>query len=259
MVFFEDFGKTVRDLFKKEDYEANGVTLTCTTEDATFSTECLFPGGNKFIVAHKSYGKAEFGERNKLGKRLKYTFPSLLDRFNMKFEASKSEGGLSVEYAEGEIAAKCKAELGNNFSLTCEVAKEVEGLWVGGELKFNSTDGLEQYKAGMHYENDDTKLSFKTDFDELHVKLWKRYCSKGSISANYDLDLNREEALVSVGGIWDLDEQCWIQGFLQTDGNTYLLYKHKLSDRLSAGVGTSFILHNILNEINVSYKLEFEA
>jgi len=263
MVFFEDFGKTVRDLLRKADYEGHGMTLTCTAENSKLSTEFLFPGGNKFIAADKRYGNIKLEAQDKLEKRLEYNSPTLMERFNVRFGISKFEGALTTDYAEGQLASKCKVELltrrGEKFAFTGEVAKEVKGLWIGGELKYNTVDGLEEAKVGMHYEKDDTELSFRTDFEELNVQLWKKYCSRGSIAANYDLDLNCERALVSVGGIFNLDEHCLIRGFLQNDGTTYLLYNQKLSDQLSASVGTSFVLHKIMNNVNVSYRLEFEA
>lgn len=263
MVFFEDFGKTVRDLLKKGDYEGHGMTLTCTTENSKLSTEWLFPGGNKFSAADKRYGNIKLEARDKYEKRFEYNSPTLMEKFNMRFGISKSEGALSADYAEGQLAAKCKVELltrsGEKFAFTGEVATEMQGLWIGGELKCNTVDGLTKTKVGMHYEKDDTELSFRTDFDELNVQLWKKYYSRGSMAANYDLDLNYERALVSVGGIFNLDEHCLIRGFLQSDGNTYLLYRQKLSDQLSASVGTSFVLHKIMSNVNVSYRLEFEA
>jgi len=263
MVFFEDFGKTVRDLLKKGDYEGHGMTLTCTTANSKLSTECLLPGGSKFSVADERYGNIKLEARDELEKRFEYNSPTLMERFNVKFGISKFEGALSTDYAEGQLAAKCKVELltksGEKFALTGEVAKEMQGLWIGGELKCTSVNGLEEAKVGMHYEKDGTELSFRTDFDELNVQLWKKYSSRGSMAANYDLNLNCEGALVSVGGILNLDEHCLIRGFLQSDGNTYLLYKQKLSDQLSASVGTSFVLNKIMSNVNVSYRLEFEA
>jgi len=263
MVFFEDFGKTVRDLLNKGDYEGHGMTLTCTTENSKLSTECLFPGGNKLSAADKRYGNIKLEALDKLGKRFEYNSPTLMEKFNVRFGISNSEGALSTDYIEEQLGAKCKVELlarrGDNLTFTGEVAKEMQGLWIGGELKCNTVDGLKGAKVGMHYEKDDTELSFRTDFDELNVQLWKNYCSRGSMAANYDLDLNCERALVSVGGIFHLDEQCLIRGFLQSDGNTYLMYRQKLSDQLSASVGTSFVLHKIMSNVNVSYRLEFEA
>jgi len=263
MVFFEDFGKTVRDLFKLEHYEANLVSLTCITENSKLSTECLFPGGSKIIVEDKRYGTAEFADRK--GKSLELKSLSLMDNFKVKLGARKSEEALTTEYENGELAARCKLELNtssrrsNEVSFTGQLAKEVHGLWLGGKMKYSSVKGWEEYKAGMHYENDDNKLSFKTDFNELQVQLWKKISSKVSLAANYDLDLNSYGLLVSFGGLWKVDEQCSTQGFIQSKGDTCLSYKQKLSDRLSVSIGTSFILHNILSNVNVSYKLEFEA
>jgi len=272
MVFFADFGKTVTDLFKKKDYELQrSIKVKCASANTEWTAESSFPitgaGGSttkaKYKQKDKKFGTMTIEVPNNKAMKIDYEAPNFVDGFKMNLISEYPKASLKGKYEEGETAAKfCVNTTMTNTSqlgLEAEVAREIQGIWVGGEVKYHTADGLKGYLAGMHYKTDDTQLSLKTNTDDLHVQLHKKYSSSGEVAANYDLNLKDYTPSVSVGGKWKLDEKCTAQGFVKSDGNTYLLYKHKLTDRCTAHLGTSFNMNGVNDNVNVHYKFEFEA
>jgi len=281
MVLFSKFGKTVKDLFKTDKYELNRtLSINGTSGSMAWTTEASFPvekgeDSAKLVWKHKDdkFGAVELSLQNTKPNKLDYATPSLMEglKVNLIAEQPKSDRigllgvnlganlSLKAELQQGQLAGKLCAEVGEKEKLTAEVATEVKGVWMGGEVSV-SGKGLEKYCAGVHYQLGDTQFDFNTDFAKCNLKVHKEYCSMGEVAAEYDYDTKEDKTTVKLGGKWMLDEKSTTQGFLTSSGNTYLLYKHKLTDRLTASLGTSFDIRNFQQEnVNVHYKLEMKA
>jgi len=289
MVYFSNFGKTVKDLFKKDKYELNRtISVKCTSEDTEWTTECSFPASAEekssakaiYKYSDKSYGTVKVEVPNVKPKKLDYQTPSLMDGLKVNFlvehpdkkSGKESQGqmdcskccdckfSLKAEYEQERVMGKVCAEMGQTDSVKAELAAEVKGFWLGGEVKYEVGGGLKEYSTGVHCKMGDTQFDAKTNFEKFNIKMHKEYCSTGELAAEYDLDLQSRTPEVSVGGRWKLDDKCGVQGYVSSGGNTYMLYNHKLSDRLTASLGTSFDIANLQQDkVSVHYKFEMEA
>lgn len=290
MVLFSNFGKTVKDLFKKDKYELNRtVSVKNTSGSTAWTTEVGFPvrdegkSNAKVIVKHadESFGTCEIEVSKTKQNKFSYDTPKLMDGLKVKLSIDEKKkntmGKLGIdsganiafkaEYEQDKLAGKICAQVGEEDKITVEGATEFKGVWIGGEAVI-SPFAIEACSVGMHYQRRDTQLDIKADIKDinnkkkLNIKVHKQYSDTGEVAVEYDQELapNAPAAVVSIGGKWKLDDKCMTQGFLTMEGHTYLLYKHKLTDRLTASLGTSFDLSNLQNEnVNVHYKLEMEA
>jgi len=285
MVLFSKFGKTVQDLFKKSKYELN---RTVSIKNNAGSTECTteigFPmteeekTNSKVLLKYtdEKLGTAEIDVSRSKPNKLDYQLPSLMEGLKVNLEIQDIEtnepGDLGIdlgvnlsataEYQKGNLAGKICAKVGEKDRLTAEGAGEVYGVWLGGEAVL-STENCESHKVGGHYQlGGDTQIDVTLEnLNKLDVKIHKQYSDTGEVAVEYELDKKDEIGHVfTLGGRWKLDDKCTTQGFFNTQGNTYLLYKHKLSERVTASLGTSFNVCKLGDEnVNVHYKLEMEA
>jgi len=292
MVLFSNFGKTVKDLFKKDKYELNRtVSVKNTSGSSEWTTEVGFPvneegkSNAKVVVKNedKKFGTCEFEFSKTKPNKFCYTMPKLMDGLKVKMSIdekdNKGPGKLGIdlganfsikaEYEQDKLAGKICADLGETDKITLEGATEVKGAWIGGEAVVNP-GAFEGCSVGIHYQlGDNTQIDFKADVLEnikkeqkLNIKVHQKYSDTGEVAVEYDMDMLQsvESPMVSIGGRWELDEKCTTQAVLTVNGPTYLLYKHKLSDHLTASLGTSFNLPDLQNaNVNVHYKLEMEA
>jgi len=270
MVFFEDFGKVVKDLFKKKDYEVKrSIKLKCTSDNTEWTTESCFPitgdgestSKAKYKQTDKTFGKITIEVPSTKAMKLDYETPGFVDGLKVNMICELPKTSLEAKYEQGQNAVKLCLETStdnaSNIGLAAEVAREIQGVWLGGEVKYNIEEGVTDYMTGVHYKTSDTQLSCKTNFDKVEVKLHKSI-EGGEVAADYSLTNEGKDYLVSVGGKWNLDDKSSAQGFIQSDGGTYLLYKHKLSERCTAHLGTAFDITGV-EGVNVHYKFEFEA
>jgi len=292
MVLFSNFGKTVKDLFKVDKYELNRTVSVKNTSGSTeWTTEVGFPvneegkSNAKVVVknADEKFGTCEIEFSKNKPNKFCYQTPKLMDGLKVKMSIDEKENkgigklgidcganlSLKAEYEQDKLAGKICADLGETDKITLEGATEVKGAWIGGEAVVNPF-GIEGCSVGIHYQlGDKTQIDFKADVMEntkkeqkLNIKVHQKYSDTGEVAVEYDMDMqqNVEPAMVSIGGKWKLDEKCTTQAVLTMKGPTYLLYKHKLSDHLTASLGTKFNLLNLQNEnVNVHYKLEMEV
>jgi len=294
MVLFSKFGKTVKDLFMEDKYELNRTVSVKNTSGSTeWTTEVGFPvnkkgkSNAKVVVKNedKKFGTCEIEFSKNKPKKFCYQTPKLMDGLKVKMlieeKENKATGKLGIdcganlalkaEYEQDKLAGIICADLGETDKITLEGATEVKGAWIGGEAVLNP-GAIESCSVGIHYQlGDKTQIDFKADVfkadvkenmnneQKLNIKVHQKYSDTGEVAVEYDMDMQKNEpTMVSIGGRWKLDEKCTTQAFLTMKGPTYLLYKHKLSDHLTASLGTSFDLRNLEN-VNVHYKLEMEA
>lgn len=270
MVFFSDFGKVVTDLFKVKDYKMNrSLKLKCASDNTEWTTESSFPitadgetvSKAKYKQTDKTLGAITIEVPNNKAMKIDYKTPGFVDGLDVNMICELPKASIKGEYAQGQNAAKFCLETSidnaSKFGLTGEVAREIQGLWVGGEVKYKS-DGNEEWMTGVNYKTSDTQLSLKTNLNVLNAHLHKSI-DGGEVAAFYDLKYKENIHLVSVGGKWGLDDKSSVQGFVQSDGKTHLLYKHKLSSRCTAHLGTVFDMNGANDDVNVHYKFEFSA
>jgi len=270
MVFFSDFGKVVTDLFKKKDYTLNrSIKLKCSSENTEWTTESSFPiaeGGNvsskaKYKQTDKTLGAITIEVPNSKAMKIDYEVPKVVDGLKLNMICELPKASIKGKFAQGPNAAKfclqTTTETPKKVGLTAEIAREIQGVWVGGEVRY-SANGVIGYNAGANYAISDTQLSLTGNLDCLDAQLHKKI-EGGEVAAHYNLNYTDKAHLVSVGGKWNVDDKSSVQGFVQSNGNTYLLYKHKLSNRLTAHLGTEFDMNKSKDDVNVHYKLEFSA
>jgi len=285
MVLFSKFGKTVKDLFKTDKYELNRtVTVTCKSENTEWSTECSFPldGGDTkekavYKQADPSFGTLEIEVPKNKPKKIDYQFPKFQDGLKVNFvvaeEDNKEEiasGGalygakisLKGEYAKDKIAGKICAETGDKTTLEAEVAYELsEGCWGGGQVKYE-LDGDLQYHLGAHVPYGNIMTDVKADFKkkQVNVKLHNQYCDTGAVAAEFNYNIDTKSPTTSIGGAWSLDEKCNVQGFVKNTGNTYLLFKYKISEFITASAGTSLDLSKLQQDgVDIHCKINVDA
>jgi len=271
MVFFEDFGKVVKDLFKKKDYEVKrSIKLKCKSDNTEWTTESCFPitgdgdctSKAKYKQTDETLGKITIEVPSSKAMKLDYETPGFVDGLKVNMICELPKASIKAKYEQGQNAAQLCLETSTdkatNIGLAAEVAREIQGIWVGGEIKCNNEEGVTGYMAGMNYATSNMQMSCKINSEVLQVKLHKSI-EGGEVAADYNLDYDNDNThVVSVGGKWNLDDKSSAQGFIENTGNTYLLYKHKLSDRCTAHLGTDF---NIKGDegVTVHYKFEFDA
>lgn len=272
MVFFSDFGKKVSDLFKKKDYELQrSVKLKCKSGKTEWTTESRFAievDGQSTTKTKYKQNSGKFGAitleiPNNKPMKVDYETPNLMDGLQMNLISEASKVSLETECERGQIAAKCSVSTSTSnpskLGLTAEVARDIGGLWFGGEVEYDTEEGPKGYMAGVSYTDSDTQVVLQGNLKELKVHLHSKCSETGEVAADYHMDLKENIRMVSVGGKWQVDEKCSVQGFIQSDGNSYLLYKHKLSDYCTAHFGSTFGCSSVKDNVNVHYKLEFTA
>jgi len=272
MVFFKDFGKTVTDLFKKKDYEFNrSVKLKCTSDNREWTSESTFPFAEakqpttKSTCKQKSekFGTIKVEVPSTKPLKVEYETPNLTTGINVKMISESPKITVEAKYKQGQTAGKCSVATttsnSSKLQLKAEIAREIKGLWVGGEVKYDVQEGVKDYKAGLHYATSDAQVSLKGNHDAVDMQLHTNYTDSGQVAANFNMDFKNQSQMISVGGKWQVDEKCTVQGFCQSDGNAYLLYKHKISKYCTAQLGGTFGLTKIVDNVNVHYKLVFEA
>jgi len=289
MVLFSKFGKTVKDLFKKDKYELNRTLSVKNTSGSTeWTTEVGFPVDEEeksnakviFKHANETFGTSEIEVSKTKPNKFGYTTPTLMDGLKVKAsidEQKKSGTGklnidtganlsIEAEYELDKFSGKICANVGEEDKLTVEGATEFKGAWIGGEAVINP-GGIEGCSVGIHYQLGDTQLDLKADIMEntkseqkLNIKLHKQYSEDTEFALEYDMDMQTNMPGITAGGKWKLDDKGTSQVMLTSEMKSYLLYKHKLTDHLTASLGTSFDLKNLQGEnVNVHYKLEMEA
>jgi len=270
MVFFKDFGKTVTDLFKTKDYELHkSLKLKCASGNTEWTAEsCFYPdkaatAKAKYKQKDEKFGTVEIEVPKTKAMKIDYQAPSFMDGLKLNLVHENPQVSLKAEYAQGQNAAKLCVEAAttntSNVGLSAEVARDIKGVWLGAEVKASIDEGLKSYMGGFHYKRSDTQFSAKGNVDVLKVQLHKKYCDSGEVAANYETSLKTFEPVVSLGGKWALDDKSTAQGFVQSDGKTYLLYKHKMSDRCTLHLGSTFDMNGEQDRGNVHYKFEFAA
>jgi len=246
------------------------IKLKCSSGTTEWTTESSFPISEDgkitskatYKQTDKTLGAIKIEAPNTKSMKIDYETPKVVDGLKVNMICELPKASIKCKYAEGPNAAKLCLESSkenpSKVGLTAEVAREIQGLWVGGEIKCNTADGVTGWNAGTNYELSDTKLSMKSSLEVLDVQLHKKL-QEGEVAAHYNLSYKDRAYLVSVGGKWDVDDKSSVQGFVQSDGNTYLLYKHKISDQLTAHMGTTFSMNKTNDNVNVHYKVEFKA
>lgn len=285
MVLFSKFGKTVQDLFKTSKYELKRtVSVKNTGGSSECTTEFGFPMSDEgksdakvlLKYTHKTLGTCEVDMSKLDANKMDYQLPNLMDglKVNLVMEdVETAEKGallnldlglnlsLTAEYQKGNLAGKISAKVGEEDRVTAEGAAEYFGVWLGGEAVL-SNKGVVSYKAGGHYQLlADTQIDVTLeDLKRFDVKIHNQYSSTGEVAVEYDLNIETLKPVFTLGGKWKLDEKCTTQGFVNSEWKTHLLYKHKLSERVNASLGTSFDIRNLQHDnVDVHYKLEMEV
>jgi len=270
MVFFSDFGKTVSDLFKTKDYELKrSVKLKCKSENTEWTTESTFPiaeaenatSKTKYKQTLDKFGAIQLEIPSTKPMKLDYETPNVVDGLKLNLISEAKEVSVEAEYQQGQNAAKFSVTTGLGFSkvgLTAEYAREIKGFWVGADMEYDNEKGVKGYNAGIHYKTSDTQVSCQGNQENLQLQLHSKYSETGELAANWEMDMDKNQ-LVSVGGKWNIDAKSSVQGFVNSEGNTYCLYKHKISDYCTAHLGSTFQMTNVPDNVNVHYKLEFVA
>jgi len=265
MVLFSKFGKAVKDLFKTDKYELNRtISVECKSDNTEWSTECSFPIGGgateekaKYKQTDPTFGTVEIEMPNTKPKKFDYQLPELQKGLKVNFvlaeEANKDidsevvSSGTSAkfsvtgEYQKDQIAGKICAEMGKDKTVTAEMAYELsEGCWGGGEVKYIH-EGDHEYHIGAHVPFGKIMADVKYDFvkQKANVKLHNQYCETGAVAAEFNYDHEKQSTTTSIGGAWKLDDNCDVQSFVKNTGNTYFLFKYKVSDYITASAGTS--------------------
>jgi len=271
MVLFSNFGKKVTDLFKRKDHEFHPTfKLKFSDGKAEVSTETSFVPNSGDIIKTKykhkynSFGALEIELPNTKPMKVDYEMPCLIEGLKLNLVSEKPRAGLKAKYELGGVAAKVTAETSvddvSNARLSAELTKEAKGLWYGGKIDYNTSTGLEGYSGGIYYQRFGTQFILTSSPDELKVQLHKRFSSSGEVAADYEVDFkNPRTPLVSFGGKYIFDESTTAQGFVQSTGKAYMLYKHKMFDHCTVHLASTIDMKEVTKGANLHYKFEFEV
>jgi len=147
MVFFSDFGKAVTDLFKTKDYVLNrSVKLKCSSGTTEWTTESSFPLSERgeitskatYKKTDKTLGGITIEAPNTKSMQIDYETPKIVDGLNVNMICEFPAVSLKCKYEEGPNAAKLfllsTLENYKKVWLKAEVAREIQGFWVGGDI-----------------------------------------------------------------------------------------------------------------------------
>lgn len=277
MVYFKDFGKTVTDLFKTDKYAFNRTLITKTkNKHSSWETEhALQASGNMtsklvYKQTDESMGAIEVTVPTKGELKVDYSTPKMVDGLTSNLVFSESSVDLKNTYCNGAFQSKLDASMNPGSMSVGNVAAEAsmgfDGFSVGGAVKLNpnSDKMLSDYNLGMQYaKSKDTTISVKTEArcEKISTMLWQRWCPRSEYAARYVLDLENPSApSFDVGTKWQMDDAATMQGVLRSSGDAMFLYKHKLSERMTASIGCTMNVKTLTaDSTNIHYKLEFEA
>jgi len=276
MVFFKDFGKTVTDLFKADKYKLDRTLQVTARADATeWVTKTVVRDGkvkNKLTYkqSDKTFGAVEVEVPTGGTPEIKYTTPSLCEGLKSDLILKNPTVDLKGKYTRGSIQSEVKATLNTNKaalkSVYLDASVGVEGFSVGGALKVQpgAEKPLADYNVGLQYTPSDSStlaLTTENQCDQISTSFWYRFSPKGEICARYNLDLDKPgNPQVELGGKYKVDEKGTVQGVVQSDGAAMFLYKHNVSDSVTASLGAAFDSKTFSAEsTSIHYKLEFAA
>jgi hypothetical protein len=277
MVFFKDFGKTVTDLFKSDKYELDRtLEVKSKNSNSEWSTKSKISQNGAlsskltYKQSDKSFGAVEVKVPTKGNVEIDYTTPKLVDGLKSNVILCQPKLDLKGKYTNGAVQSQVQATLLTDDpsvdTIYVDGSLNLDGFSVGAsaKLKPQSDKMLNDYNVGVNYQqNKDTTISVTTsnECNKIATSFWNRYSPDAELAARYELDLDQPRVpQVEVGGRWKVDEKGTLQGFVRTGGQMMVLYKHKMSARMTASLGATLDTKSFsANSTKVHYKLNFEA
>lgn len=283
MVFFKDFGKTINDLFKDSKYKLQRtLEVTAANDCSEWKTKTVISDKGKmknelvYKQSDRSFGTVEVTVPTQGNMEINYTTPKLMDGLKTNVVVAQPNVDLKAKYCKGSIKTECKATLNTATTsldtVYVDASIGIDGFYVGGAMKVkpgagNMSSMFADYNVGFQYnqsKNTTFSVSTANTLDKISTGFWRRYSDNGEVSARYNLDLNDKQSTgapsVEIGGRWKIDDKGTLQAVVRTAGDAMFLYKHRVSDRVTASLGTCLDTKSFsADSTKVHYKLEFSC
>lgn len=274
MVFFKDFGKTINDLFKGDKYTLNRtLNIKAKSADSEWETKTVLSNGSlstKLVYKQSdpSLGAVELTVPTKGNLEVDYTTPKLAKGLKTNVVVKQPNVDLKGKYTNGAVEAKCEAKINADStsleSVYCDAAMGFDGFSVGGAVKIKpgNENMLADYNVGFQYARDpSTTFSVTTanSCNKLTTSALRSFDNGCNVGFRYTFDLDKPaQPAFEIGGKCKVDDNGTLQGVLRTGNEACLLYKHVLSNRLTASLGAVFNTQDMsAASTSINYKLEF--
>lgn len=274
MVFFKDFGKTLNDLFKGDKYTLNRtLNIKAKSADSEWETKTVLADGSLstklvYKMSDASLGGLEITVPTKGNLEVDYTTPKLAKGLKTNVVVKQPNVDLKAKYTNGSVEAKCEAKLNaDNTSLDsvyADAAMGFDGFSVGGAVKIKpgTENMLADYNVGVQYTgvaNTTLAVTTANSCNKLTTSVLRNFDNGCDVGFRYAFDLDKPaQPAFEIGGKCKVDDKGTIQGVLRTGNEACLLYKHVLSNRMTASLGAVFDTKDMsAASTSINYKLEF--
>jgi len=277
MVFFKDFGKTVTDLFKTDKYKLDRtIEVKASSKQSEWTTKTVInnTGALSSKLTYKqtdaSLGTVEIKVPTKGNMEIDYQTPKIAEGLKTNVVVSQPNLDIKTKYQKSAFKSHTKTRLNTEnpqvASVYADFSVGFEGLTLGGAatVKPGAETPLADYNVGLVYEqNKDTNIAVSTSnsCENINCSFWRRYNPSVELAARVGLAVESiSNPRVELGARYKVDENGTVQGVLSTGGDAMFLYKHKLSDSLTASLGCQVDTKTMsASATSVHYKLEFSA
>jgi len=275
MVFFKDFGKSVKDLFDSSKYRLERtVQVSAATENTEWKTKTVINEkrqmSNKLTYSQRdtNFGSIEATVPTKGNLEIDYCTPSLAKGLKTNIVVQTPGVNLKAKYEKNKFKSQSTATFNSSGSLDAiyaDASLKMDSVIFGGSVKLKPTNDnvVDDYSVGLQYQpSSDTTISLTTSnkCDKIAGGFMKQ-CEGGEVGARYSMNMdNPGNPMVEIGGRYKIDSKGTVQGVLRTEGDAMCLYKHKYSESLTGSIGACFDIKSFsANSTKIHYKLEFQA
>jgi hypothetical protein len=243
-------GVSIKDLFTKKYTFKNQVVVKKHNEKTGLTVEVQSQGElNGYIKAtqkSKDYGTAEVNVNTSGKADGKVT----LDRLGLAGLVvtitgnEKPSGKINVDYSQELFAASASADSGSGgksrpmFEGTAVVG--YEGLSVGGQVKFDSTD-MKDFNAAAEYKHSEFTATVQSaeNTEKITVSCYRAHSPDLQIGASVDVGKAGQRVL-SFGHEYQVDADTIVKGKFNTKGVVAAYVEYKMPNpKLQVGVGVS--------------------
>jgi len=277
MVFFKDFGKTVTDLFKPDKYKLERtIEVKASSSQSEWSTKTVInnTGSLSSKLTYKqsdaSLGSVEIKVPTKGNMEIDYQTPKITDGLKTNIVICQPKMDVKAKYQKSAFKSHVKLQMNvekpqvDSIYADCSVGFEGLTLGASAMIKPGAETPLADYNLGLVYaQNKDTNIAVTTSnsCDNISTSFWRRYSPNMELAARVSLALeSNPNPRVELGSRYKVDDNGTVQGVLSTGGDAMFLYKHKLSDSLTASLGCQVDTKTMsASATSVHYKLEFAA
>lgn len=282
MVFYKDFGKTVRDLFKNDKYEfKRTLEVKAKSSPTEWTSKTVIKDDGSISSKHTykqsddSLGSWEIKVPTQGNLEVDYQAPKLIEGLKTNLVMQTPNLDLKGKYKNTNLLGRFNCSSEFKATMNTETTS-LEKMYIDGSMAFESVSvggsatfrtgpmSLSDYTVGLTYtQSKDTNIAVTTssNCNNIATSFYRRVGPETEVACRYNLNVQKPgEPSFEIGGRYQVDESGLVQGFVNPGGNAFMLYKHALSSRLNASLGAVVDTKTwAAGSAKVHYKLEFTA